>query len=144
MNQNLRLEVFSSNTCVTPVEFYEYRLKSKEVQKSTFEIIRGACLKLSNINYSNSIFENGKKIIPENVEYEINSIKEVEESLVTSFESNNSIYLDITVVCKNKSVENKIKEICEKYDVLHKINNICITDNKLKRNKLGKLVRNNW
>lgn len=95
--------------------------------------------RLSNI----IVFENGKKIIPENVEYEINSIKEVEESLVTSFESNNSIYLDITVVCKNKSVENKIKEICEKYDVLHKINNICITDNKLKRNKLGKLVRNN-
>lgn len=78
MNQNLRLEVFSSNTCVTPVEFYEYSLKSKEVQKSTFEIIRGACLKLSNINYSNSIFENGKKI------YAINPIDKMPDG--ASFE----------------------------------------------------------
>lgn len=62
-SKDLRLEVFSSDRVVSACSFHIYNIKTKNIDENPFKIIRGACLKLSNINREIGVFENGHQII---------------------------------------------------------------------------------
>lgn len=62
-SKDLRLEVFSSDRVVSACSFHIYNIKTKNIDENPFKIIRGACLKLNNINREIGVFENGHQII---------------------------------------------------------------------------------
>ncbi len=62
-NEELRLEVYPSNGVVPTCLFHIYNLKTQNIEENPYKIIRGACLKLSNVNHEIGIFENGHQII---------------------------------------------------------------------------------
>lgn len=89
------------------------------------------------------VFSDGTKIMPEEVENEIDGLALVEESLVA--ESDKSNYIDICVVVDREvTVENareKLEELLKKLNLKHRLNKLVIKYEALERNQLGKIVR---
>lgn len=91
------------------------------------------------------VLENGEKVIPEIIEADLNGIDGIEESLVTSFDLDNRILISVTIVTLNKNqmqLMRKIELCTDKYGITNRLNNIVFSKEPLKKNKMGKVLRN--
>ena len=89
------------------------------------------------------VFSDGTKIMPEEVENEINCLTMVEESLVTTSDKTDciNICVVITMEAKIEIVERDLKELLKKHNLRHRLNKLVIRYETLERNQLGKIVR---
>lgn len=95
------------------------------------------------------VFENGQKIIPENIEKCLDKITNVEESLVTSVKKNTKTKINI-YACVNNNIDNTVKDSIDREikDILKDfvdvgfLNEIIYQAAPLKRNHMGKIDRN--
>ena len=96
------------------------------------------------------VLENGKKVLPLEIESLLNQIENVKESLI--YEDSNKIYAKIVYDYNdfnNKTEEDiynyymeKIKALNESLPQFKRINNIVITTDELEKNEIGKVKRN--
>ena len=89
------------------------------------------------------VFENGEKLIPEQLENEFCKIPEVVESMVTGFKTTKKLLLDITVVSTQDkhNIEDQIKQILDKVQLLSRLHTVNVTTESLDKNVLGKVKR---
>lgn len=91
------------------------------------------------------VFDNGTKIVPEEVEKSILSIPEITECVVVDNGSGKHIRVDIYIVISKIEYESKISlcihEILRKYCSTEYVGNTIISETPLKRNELGKIDR---
>lgn len=89
------------------------------------------------------VFENGKKISVNILESNLCQIKNVVEALVIPTTKNNRILLNIKVVAvsEQKQLLDEIEKCMKTYGINDRINHITVTSESLKRNILGKVVR---
>lgn len=90
------------------------------------------------------VFEDGKKIIPEMIEAELNEINNVEECLISKFQVDNRVNVNVTAVisCENKNeILQQIKCCLHKYGISNRVENVILTTEQLPKNKLGKIIR---
>ena len=90
------------------------------------------------------VFENGKKISLNVLESSLCRIPNILETLVIPFTKNNRILLNIIVVAvsKQKQLFDDIEECMKTYGLNDRMNHITVTSESLKRNGLGKVIRN--
>lgn len=116
--KDLRLEVFSSDRVVPVCSFHIYNLKTQNIEENAYKVIRGACLKLNNINREIGIFENGHQIISteqiENVPHEIDFSLEYIGYEALDVSSNSKVY--------EKYIEFLIRQRLSSVKVLEKYN----------------------
>ena len=91
------------------------------------------------------VFENGEKLIPEQLEKELCEISEVIESMVTELRTAEKVLLNITVVSTKEkhSIESKVKQILEKAQLLSRLHIVNVTSESLEKSILGKVKRKN-
>lgn len=90
------------------------------------------------------VFEDGRKIIPEIIEKDLNLIENIDECLVAKLIKNNRITVTITVVISKKDKKGVMKQIeqrLDKYGISNRISEIILTNQQLPKNKLGKIIR---
>ena len=91
------------------------------------------------------VLENGEKLSPEKIENEIIKVELVEECLVEEEIKYGRHMIKITAVCDNidNEVKTKIMSICIDIGIWQYVSNVVITQQSLKKNALGKIVRTN-
>lgn len=91
------------------------------------------------------VFEDGTKISPEIFESKINRISGVKECIVYPTINDERTTLNVKLFAekgKDIQIRSKIKEIACKMKLNSKLRTIEFADNELKKNKLGKIIRN--
>ena len=87
------------------------------------------------------VFEDGKKILPEIVENAICQLENIEECLILPEENNCKIKLNIYIVSDENVNNEDLKNVLKDFNISNRIAEITIQRNKLKKNALGKIVR---
>lgn len=91
------------------------------------------------------VFEDGKKIIPEIIEADLNAIDCIEECIVTKTQSKEHVMIIVTVVthCTDSTkLLQQVEHCIIKHEISDKVAEIILTDQDLPKNKLGKVIRN--
>ena len=90
------------------------------------------------------VFSDGTKISPESIEKSINIIKGVAESLVSA--SSIKERIDVCIVLEEDSncdrVKSLVDALIDERNIKHRINRLYYTKTPLKKNELGKAIRN--
>ena len=88
------------------------------------------------------VFEDGRKILPELVEEEINKIKGVKESIVSPWNERNKTKILVKIVMDDMIETKEINFLLEKLKIKSYVKDIYFSKEPLARNVLGKLIRN--
>lgn len=89
------------------------------------------------------VFENGEKLIPEQLEQKISSIFSIGECKATEFRSQNKVLFDLQVVSDEEktAVETQIKEILNDMQLRNRLHDISVSAKPLEKAVLGKVKR---
>lgn len=91
------------------------------------------------------VFEDGTKMIPEQIEKDILLIDNIQECLITKVQKNHRTMLKLTIVLVNhlgvEMVSNKIYDYFKIHGLTDKLGEISFSTDKLPRNSLGKIIR---
>ena len=90
------------------------------------------------------VFEDGTKLSPENFECEVNKILGVNECIVYPYYMNERTFINVKVVVDgnhNIKIRKEIEKIARNMQLSSKLRNIEFTNEELKKNTLGKIMR---
>ena len=91
------------------------------------------------------VFEDGTKIIPEQLEKKISSMRGVKECVLKKVQIDFRTRMKLIVVIENKKdvskLTSEIQNYFEKQNLLNRIATITFTTDGLPKNKLGKIIR---